>query len=134
MSYYAYATAVLSGAPVTLTTNGEAVVATTAKPDEQLPPAAGVLISGFVNVTTGASGTTAVVIKVRQGTTTGGTQVGSSITLTIATAVSGVIPFAVIDATGGEPIGQYSVTATQTGGSANGTAFGTISVSPLQEA
>jgi hypothetical protein len=69
------------------------------------------------------TGTTAVVIKIRQGTTTGGVQVGSSATVTLAAAANGTAHIEVEDDTGliTQAIGgQYCVTLTQTSGSANG--------------
>jgi hypothetical protein len=81
-----------------------------------------VKISGVVNITAGTS-TTAVVLKVRQGAGITGTQVGVNMTHTLAAGASASIPYEVEDTTVTNVQGQqYSVTATQTGGAANGTA------------
>lgn len=79
------------------------------------------LIEGSVNITPGTS-TTAVVLKIRQGSTTAGTQVGPSITTTLAAAASGNVPFQVEDASPVANAGNiYCVTVTQTAGAAAGT-------------
>lgn len=79
------------------------------------------IIEGMLNVTPGTS-TTAVVVKVRQGSTTAGTQVGTSMTHTLAAAANGSIPFAVEDAAPVANAGNvYCVTLTQTAGAAAGT-------------
>lgn len=78
-------------------------------------------IKGVINLTAGA-GTTAVVIKLRQGNTTAGPQVGPSVTHTLAAAASAQIAYSFSDNSGAMQGGiQYSVTATQTGGTGAGT-------------
>lgn len=95
----------------------------TLNPNQDASVGAGVpnLIEGTVNVTPGAS-TTAVVVRVRQGSLIGGTQVGPSITTTLAAAALGNVPFQVEDlasvANGGN---QYVVTVQQTAGAGAGT-------------
>jgi len=79
-------------------------------------------IAGTVNLTAG-TGTTAVVIRVRQ-TNLAGTQVGPSQTHTLAAGASASISFGVTDtspflqAAGG---GVYVITVQQTGGTGAGT-------------
>lgn len=106
---------------VTITTTTETVGAALAQVAE-VPGAGGqLLISGYVNVTVG---TTAVSlqIKVRQGSTNAGTQVG--ITDTVNGLVAGnsySVPFAQIFS-GAPPYGnQFCVTVTQPAATANGT-------------
>lgn len=85
-------------------------------------PGARVLIQGVVNLLAGA-GTTAVVLKIRRGGTTGGAQVGGNFPITLAAAANGGIAFAVEDPVGWLSQaggGQYCVTLTQTGGTGNG--------------
>jgi len=130
---YQYVTQVLSGSAVTLTTTAETAVAVTPLPDERAEPALGVLVSGFVSVTTGTTGTSAVVVKIRAGSGTGGT-VLQTITSTATTSSSYNIPISYFDQSGAFPIGQYTVTVTQTGATANGSAFGTLGITPSQEA
>lgn len=80
-----------------------------------------VIIDGMLNITPGAT-TTAVVVKVRQGSGTAGTQVGVSMTHTLAAAASGSIPFMVEDTAPAANAGAvYSVTVTQTAGTGAGT-------------
>lgn len=82
-----------------------------------------VVIEANLNVTAGA-GTTAVVIKCRQGFGTGGTQVGASLTVTLAAAATGQIQCKFRD-TSGTPFAPggtaYTITITQTGGTGAGT-------------
>jgi hypothetical protein len=79
-----------------------------------------VTIQGYLNITPGTSAVSCV-IKVRRGTTTSGTQVGSTETaLTIATDnVS--IPFLVSDQPGDSAGVQYVVTVAEGSAGANGT-------------
>ena len=76
------------------------------------------VIEGQINVTPGTN-TTAVVLKLRQGSGTSGTTV-KTLTHTLAAAAVGQIAFHVIDTA---PVagGQYTLTLTQTAGSAAGT-------------
>lgn len=78
-----------------------------------------VLVRGTVQVTPGTT-TSAVVFKVYQGTTTGGTQVGVTLTRTLAATNTGEVTFMFKDAA---PIagGQYCASITQTAGAAAGT-------------
>lgn len=82
-----------------------------------------VIIEANLNVTPGA-GTTAVVIKCRQGNGTGGAQVGASLTATLAAAASGQLHCKFRDSSG-VPFAltgtQYTITITQTGGTGAGT-------------
>lgn len=79
----------------------------------------GVRISGVLNVTAG-TGTTAVVVKVRRTNAVTGTQVGTSLTVTLAAAAVANIPFDVVDGPPGT-LDDYCVTVTQTGATGNGT-------------
>lgn len=90
-------------------------------------------IHGVLNLTAGA-GTTAVVIKLRRGAnTTTGTQVGTSLTYTLAAAASADIAYDFEDTGQQFLAGQYTVTLTQTGGTANGTLnAGTMVFEPTQ--
>lgn len=79
-----------------------------------------VTISGYLNITPGTSAVSCV-IKVRRGTTTSGTQVGSTETaLTIATDNIS-IPFLVSDQPGDSAGVQYVVTVVEGSAAANGT-------------
>lgn len=130
MTYYSYVQEVT--AAVTLTTTIEEAVATSPLPDEAVPPAGGVKVSGVLNVVAGA-GTTAVVVKVREGAGITGT-VLRSWTHTLAAAASANIAFETSDETGPIPIGQYTVTVTQTAATGNGSVTGIITTSPVQQA
>jgi hypothetical protein len=82
-----------------------------------------VKITVTLNITEGTSGT-AFVVKVRQGNTTGGVQVGLSETVTLAAAASAQAVFVFRDSTGliSQPGGiQYCVTVTQTSATVAGT-------------
>jgi hypothetical protein len=82
-----------------------------------------VKITVTLNITEGTSGT-AFVVKVRQGNTTGGAQVGLSETVTLAAAASAQAVFVFRDSTGliSQPGGiQYCVTVTQTSATVAGT-------------
>lgn len=107
---------------VTLVTTAETVVATIAPGlNINAPGGEGLSISGFINVTTGTA-TTAVVIRVRKGTTTADTLVDSALTHTIGAAVSASIPFGALDqAATSATAQQYVVTIQQTAATANGT-------------
>lgn len=86
----------------------------------------GRLVHGVLNVTAGA-GTTAVVVRVRQGSGTGGTLVGVAQTVTLAAASTASIYYAAPDP--GTTASQYTVTIQQTGGTGAGTVnLATISV------
>lgn len=93
--------------------------ALTLNPVQDVTPYGTVIVSGNLNVTAG-TGTTAVVVKVRQGSGTGGTQVGPSFTVTLAAGASTTIPVEVEDTASVSGL-QYTVTVTQTGGTAAGT-------------
>jgi len=76
-----------------------------------------------MNITEGTSGT-AYVVRCRQGIGTGGTQVGPSITVTLAAAASGEFAFVFRDSSGVpfQPGGTaYTITVSQTGASVAGT-------------
>jgi hypothetical protein len=75
-------------------------------------------------VVTAGTGTTALVIRCRQGVGTGGAQVGATQTVTLAAGASGQFAFVFRDSSG-VPYAAggtaYTITITQTGGSAAGT-------------
>lgn len=87
-----------------------------------------VVVKAILNITAGA-GTTAVVVNCRQGVGTGGTQVGASVTVTLAAGASGSFSVVFRD-TSGVPQGgtAYTITVTQTGG----TAAGTVNVADVE--
>jgi hypothetical protein len=77
----------------------------------------GRVIHGYVNVLSGATGG-AYTLKVRQGTTTAGTQVGTSDTITLPATTNMSIPFSKQD-NSAAGAGSYCVTLTAAG--SNGT-------------
>lgn len=83
-------------------------------------PGATVNLYGVVNITTGTSSTD-VVVRVRRGTTTGGTLIGTATTDTTTAADDYTIPFAVTDTPSDEANASYVVTVTETGAAADGT-------------
>lgn len=101
----------------TVTVASEIALATTSLNDG-VPASARVVITGYVAAAAGTGGTTAAV-KVRQGTSTSGTQVGPTITSAVQTAgLANVVPFTVVDLA--PPAnGQYVVTLTFTGNSSS---------------
>jgi hypothetical protein len=77
-------------------------------------------ISGFVNITPGTNGV-AVILKVRRGTTTSGTEVGTAEN-SIAVATDKItIPYFVNDQPGPSDGASYVLTSTTTSASADGT-------------
>lgn len=115
-------------APVT---TAETVVLTITIPPENQPLGAdGIYLSGSVGGTAGA-GTTAVVVRVRQGTVTGAT-VGPAYTEPVTASAGFVVGFDVLDPATAYPTGNtYVVTAQQTGATGNGSAFvGCVTSSP----
>jgi hypothetical protein len=103
--------------------------------------AEGLIVRGVLNMTAGA-GTTAVVVKVRRGTGTGGATVGpaAGTSHTLAAAASANLAFEVLDTaplpnivspSGAQDVPQnlYTVTVAQTGGTGAGTVnYGTIGI------
>jgi len=77
-----------------------------------------VLIQGFVNYTQGTAGT-AVTIRVRTGTTTGGTLIGAADVHTLAAAARAQIPFAALDLAQFPAGNQYCVTVQATAATGN---------------
>src|ERR1700758_1096914 len=106
-----------SVAPVT---TAETVVGTITIPAENQPGADGVLISGVVTGTTGA-GTTAIVVRVRQGVGTAGAIVPNSSTVQVGASLNTSAYFACLDTQTQYPAGNtYSITVQQTGATGNG--------------
>jgi hypothetical protein len=89
-----------------------------------------VVIRATLNMLAG-TGTTAIVLRIRQGSTVAGTVLGTA-TVTLAAGANGGSPISVEDTPAwlSAPAngGQYSLTVAQTGGSANGT----VNVGDLQ--
>ena len=79
-----------------------------------------IVLQGEVNISPGTSGT-AVVVRVRRGTTTAGTLVGNAITHTLANPNSGTISIEVTDSPGESAGLSYVITVQVTGAAANGT-------------
>lgn len=107
----------------TLTAAAESVVITSPPVNINNPGGQGMEVSGVINVSTG-TGTTAVVVKCHQGVGTSGTAVGPAggVSHTIAAATNGQIAYSFLDTTTNATGQQYTVTVTQTGGTANGNA------------
>ena len=97
----------------------EKVVATLANVSTPGPEAE-VNLFGHVNITTGTAAT-AVVVKVRRGTDTSGTEVGTAETDTLAAGNKESIPFNVVDTPGDIAGESYVVTVTETSATADGT-------------
>jgi hypothetical protein len=114
----ALSAAQVTGSVTLVTTAETAAVTTPVLPVTPPGGGQGLVIRGNLNVTTGAS-TTAIVIKVRQGSGTGGTQIGNTQTVTAAAAASYDLAFEVIDSSP-VPSSQYTVTVTQTAATGNG--------------
>ena len=107
------ATAVTDGGAV------ETVVLTMAGIDTT-PNQSRVLITGIVAITPGTAAT-AVVVKVRRGTTTAGAEIGTVESQTGAGGAPRVIPYHVEDVPGEVAGQEYVVTVTETSATADGT-------------
>lgn len=83
-------------------------------------PGSAVNLFGVVNITVGTNGV-AVVVRVRRGTTTSGTLIGTAQTDTGVATDKYTIPFDVEDNVGDEASASYVVTVTETSASADGT-------------
>lgn len=117
MTGQTFATQVTTDTPVTTTT--ETIALTTAAISTP-GPGTNVSIQGIIEMTYG-TGTTAVTVRVRRGTTITGTLVGEGNAYTVAAGNTSEQTFSVED-TPGEVAGQaYVVTVQQTGATANGT-------------
>jgi hypothetical protein len=115
---------------VTVTTNtetpivefqlGPQVASTPVPPSSNIAPT---MISGVMCVSSTGTGTVAWTIRVRQGIGIGGAVVGIADGVTVAPSSSYNIPFRKFD-----PVGAtaYTVTAQQTSGTGNGTAYGSF--------
>lgn len=108
----------------TITTTTEKALLVTTPMNDGIPGAMQpIRIAGTVNITPG-TGTTAVVIRVRQGNGITGTVVGSALTHTVTAGNAIQLAYSAEDTSswltqaGG---GSYSVTVQQTGASGNGT-------------
>lgn len=111
-----------SVAPVT---TAETVVGTITIPPLNQPGGDGVLISGIVTGTTGA-GTTAIVVRVRQGNGTGGAILPNSTTVQVGASLNTSAYFSCLDTVTQYPNGNtYSVTVQQTGATGNGSNYNT---------
>lgn len=109
-------------AAVTLVTTTEAAAITL--PVSQVAielTAQGRVIRGLLNVTPG-TGTTALVLRCRQGTGIAGALVGTADTVGVTAAVNAQVPFSFLDTAIAPPANNvYTVTVQQTGATANGT-------------
>lgn len=112
--------AIASAQTITTTTELEAGVVSAG--GRTTPQGEGLCVSGILNVTAG-TGTTAVVVRVREGRGIAGTLVGTAKTHTLAAGASASIPFCEYDSAVGENQ-IYSVTIQQTGATGNGTVNG----------
>ena len=107
---------------VTVVTTAETVAVALPQVAEAAAGGGGLLISGYVNFTPGTTAVSAQV-KVRQGATNAGAQVGLTDTIAGLTAGNAVsIPFAQVFTGLAAPYGnQFCVTVTQPAATANGT-------------
>lgn len=117
---------------VATTAAAETLIATGPSIPEQNPVGQGVCVRGFLNITPGTA-TTAVVIRVRQGTALTGTLVGLAQTHTVTAGAPVSIPYEALDPTLNNLAGaQYTLSVQQTSGTAAGTVnYGTLGQSPV---
>jgi hypothetical protein len=110
-----------SVAAVPTATAAETAIATSpADPDFNSTGAStGNLVTGVLNILAGTS-TTAIVVRVRQGSGVAGALVGVATTHTLAAAASASIPFSALDLAANAS-GLYTVTVAQTAGTVAGT-------------
>lgn len=123
-----------SAVPTNVST--ETIVATSTPMNANNPGGQGNSISGVVNITAG-TGTTAVVVRVRAGTTTAGTNLGpaAGVSHTLAAGASANIGYEFNDPSNQLSNQQYVVSVTQTGGTGAGTVnYVTIGVLPCNAA
>lgn len=128
------ATNTTSVSAVATATAAETLVAVSPMDPDYNSTSAGVgnFVSGVLNVTPGAA-TTAVVIRVRQGSGVAGALVGVAFTHILAVGISASIPFSVLD-NASNPSGLYSVTIAQTAGTGAGTVnYATITAEPASQ-
>lgn len=109
-------------APVTLVTTSETVAAALSLDEYALDVGGGVLVAGFVNITAGAAAT-GVQIRIRQGNSVAGIQIGQTDTHTLAAGASASIPVEAlfVGATSLPPGEQFCVTVQQIAATGNGT-------------
>jgi len=113
------ASATCPAAGVTLTTTTETALVTT--PGIATLGARTISIQSVAQITSGTAAT-AITLRVRRGSGTGGTSVGTPAALTVTAGNTAVLAYG-FDDTPGESAGlQYTVTAQQTAATANGTA------------
>lgn len=107
--------------PTSIVTTTETVVATFTSPPMNQPTGLGALLAAWVVMTTGTAATN-IIVRIRQGTTTAGAQLGiASTPCTAATANQGATA-AAPDGTTEYPAGQaYCVTVQQVAATGNGT-------------
>lgn len=128
--------AFVSTAATSLVTTAETAVLTFTIPPEQNPGGQGVYFNATFNFTPG-TGTTAVVLRVRQGSGTGGAVVGVPFSTPVTAGVANSTAEAsVVDPTTSYPAGNtYTLTAAQVGATGNGTAAQSlVSSSPVTAA
>jgi hypothetical protein len=105
---------------VSIPTTSETVVITS--PLVKIPVSTcRVWVAGRCQLTSG-TGTTAVTVRIRRGTTTAGTLIGAGISEAIKSAAGSTEPFAlsVVDTLAGADAVQYVLTLQQAGATANG--------------
>lgn len=107
----------------------ETIIVTSDSVPYNSPAGEGLMITGMLNVNTGAT-TTAVVVTVRKGNALTGAIVGAVRTHNIGAAANANIPFAELDTAPANPA-QYVVTYTGTGASSNATVYGLITTNPV---
>jgi|SRR5215469_4552289 len=106
----------------------EAVALTSPLVPTGLPSTSAIRVSGKLNILTGSGGTL-ITIKCRQGSTSSGSQVGGTETVTTVAATDVQIPFSFID-TAPVASSQYSITVTENSGTWT-VNFGTISTDTM---
>jgi len=107
---------------VTLTTTSEIACVTSPVPDSQYPVGGGISVNGVVTAVCGGT-TSALTVRVRQGSGTTGSIVGSASVIS-AGATPGLdvsVPVSVIDYAPAFPPGVYTITAQQASATGNGT-------------
>lgn len=111
------ANAPATGGNVVTTTE---TVAATSPPVTSARPGQPVTLDANVTINSG-TGTTGVNLICRRGTTTAGTQVGDTVTITATAGTRQTLSATWQDTPGDVASQQYVVTVTQTGATANGT-------------
>lgn len=110
-----------SAQAVNVPTTTETVAVASPPVASQVPAGGGFIVTGMVNILAGTT-TTAVVVRVRQGSTTGGTLVGTADTHTLAAGATASIPVCEYFPGPTAPANnQFCITVQQTAATGNGT-------------